>query len=48
MSAARPCFDLRTGKPSGPPVKTPVRTHRVTVEDGMLYVAPSATEEGAA
>jgi 3-phenylpropionate/trans-cinnamate dioxygenase ferredoxin subunit len=38
------CFDLRTGKPSGPPAKKPVRTHRVTVDDGAIYldVAPAA------
>jgi 3-phenylpropionate/trans-cinnamate dioxygenase ferredoxin component len=34
-------FDLRTGKVSGPPAKTPVRTHRVSVEDGTIYVIPS-------
>lgn len=33
-------FDLRTGKPSGPPAKTPVRTHRVSVEEGTIYVLP--------
>jgi 3-phenylpropionate/trans-cinnamate dioxygenase ferredoxin component len=42
------CFDLRTGLVSGPPAKTPVRTHRVTVEDGIVYVHPTAAEEGAA
>ena len=31
------CFDLRTGKVSGPPAKFPVRTHRVVVQDGMVY-----------
>jgi 3-phenylpropionate/trans-cinnamate dioxygenase ferredoxin subunit len=34
-------FDLRTGKVSGPPAKTPVRTHRVSVEDGTIVVTPS-------
>jgi nitrite reductase/ring-hydroxylating ferredoxin subunit len=42
------CFDLRTGRPTGPPAKTPVRTHQVRVQDGTVYVLPSATEEGAA
>jgi len=42
------CFDLRTGKPSGPPAKTPVRTHEVTVVDGTVYVLPTVSEEGAA
>ena len=42
------CFDLRTGKVSGPPAKTPVRTHRVVVQDGMVYVQPGTTAEGVA
>ena len=42
------CFDLRTGMPSGPPAKTPVRTHRVTVVDGTVYVQVAAVTEGAA
>jgi 3-phenylpropionate/trans-cinnamate dioxygenase ferredoxin component len=32
------CFDLRTGKPTGPPAKEPVRTHEVVVRDGFVYV----------
>jgi 3-phenylpropionate/trans-cinnamate dioxygenase ferredoxin subunit len=32
------CFDLRTGMPSGPPAKTPVRTYEVAVVDGMVHV----------
>jgi 3-phenylpropionate/trans-cinnamate dioxygenase ferredoxin subunit len=35
------CFDLRTGKVSGPPAKRPVRTHDVTVVDNMVYVRPA-------
>ncbi|GAA2363670.1 bifunctional 3-phenylpropionate/cinnamic acid dioxygenase ferredoxin subunit [Saccharopolyspora halophila] len=35
------CFDLRTGQPSGPPAKKPVRTHAVSVEDGLIYVHES-------
>ena len=35
-------FDLRTGKPQGPPAKRALRTHVVTVLDGMIYVLPSA------
>jgi 3-phenylpropionate/trans-cinnamate dioxygenase ferredoxin component len=34
------CFDLRTGEPSGPPAKQPVRTHDVVVEDGVIFVVP--------
>jgi 3-phenylpropionate/trans-cinnamate dioxygenase ferredoxin subunit len=34
------CFDLRTGKPTGPPAKAPVRTHAVTVDDGTIFVLP--------
>ena len=32
------CFDLRTGRPSGPPAKRPVRTHRVVVAEGVVHV----------
>jgi 3-phenylpropionate/trans-cinnamate dioxygenase ferredoxin subunit len=32
------CFDLRTGKPTGPPAKVAVRTHGVVVQDGYIYV----------
>jgi 3-phenylpropionate/trans-cinnamate dioxygenase ferredoxin component len=42
------CFDLRTGRPSGPPAKVPVRTHLVTVADGTVYVHPGVAAEGAA
>jgi 3-phenylpropionate/trans-cinnamate dioxygenase ferredoxin subunit len=31
-------FDLRTGRPTGPPAKRPVRTYPVLVEDGVVYV----------
>src|SRR5919205_2187760 len=39
------CFDLRTGRPSGPPAKTPVRTHLVTVVDGTVFVHPGVSAE---
>ncbi|MBC3190450.1 bifunctional 3-phenylpropionate/cinnamic acid dioxygenase ferredoxin subunit [Pseudonocardia sp. C8] len=40
------CFDLRTGQPSGPPAKTPVRTHQVVVdEDGAVYVNETDSAE---
>jgi 3-phenylpropionate/trans-cinnamate dioxygenase ferredoxin subunit len=32
------CFDLRTGKPTGPPAKRSVRTYGVLVKDGVVYV----------
>ncbi|TCO64592.1 bifunctional 3-phenylpropionate/cinnamic acid dioxygenase ferredoxin subunit [Actinocrispum wychmicini] len=32
------CFDLRTGKPTGPPAKVAVRTHDIVVQDGQVYV----------
>ncbi|TDV57393.1 bifunctional 3-phenylpropionate/cinnamic acid dioxygenase ferredoxin subunit [Actinophytocola oryzae] len=35
------CFDLRTGQPTGPPAKKPVRTHEVEVREGVVYVRPS-------
>jgi 3-phenylpropionate/trans-cinnamate dioxygenase ferredoxin subunit len=41
------CFDLRTGKPSAPPAKNPVRTHRVSVADGIVTVWPGESPEGA-
>ncbi|MHB1613063.1 MAG: bifunctional 3-phenylpropionate/cinnamic acid dioxygenase ferredoxin subunit [Actinomycetes bacterium] len=34
------CFDLRTGEVAGPPAKRPVGTHRVVVEDGVVFVEP--------
>lgn len=40
-------FDLRTGRPSGPPAKTPVRTHGVEVRDGVVWVQPSDVPAGA-
>jgi len=40
-------FDLRTGQPTCLPARRPVRTHRVTVEDGVVHVHPAA-EEGTA
>ena len=42
------CFDLRTGKPSAPPAKTAVRTYRVSVADGVVFVWPDETAAGAA
>ncbi len=42
------CFDLRTGKPTGPPATRPVPTYLVKIEDGGVYVdldAPSAYGE---
>jgi len=41
------CFDLRTGRPSGPPAKKPVRTHLVVVEDGLVYVHESESANAA-
>ena len=34
-------FDLRTGRPNGPPAKLAVRTHAVSVVDGVIHVVPS-------
>ena len=40
------CFDLRTGKPTGPPAKRPVRTYDVLVRDGVVWVdAPPRADE---
>ncbi|MFE6486462.1 bifunctional 3-phenylpropionate/cinnamic acid dioxygenase ferredoxin subunit [Streptomyces sp. NPDC057757] len=40
-------FDLRTGQPTCLPARRPVRTHRVTVDDGVIHVHLAA-EEGTA
>jgi len=32
------CFDLRTGRPTGPPAVRAVRTHPVVVRDGTIFV----------
>lgn len=37
-------FDLRTGQVDAPPAKKPVRTHRILVEDGHIFVELSAEE----
>ena len=37
-------FDLRTGQPTCPPAKLPLRTHRVTVEDGHVLLHVTADE----
>jgi 3-phenylpropionate/trans-cinnamate dioxygenase ferredoxin component len=33
------CFDLRTGKPTGPPATQPVATYPVRIDGGDVYVA---------
>ncbi|MET8289631.1 bifunctional 3-phenylpropionate/cinnamic acid dioxygenase ferredoxin subunit [Streptomyces sp. NPDC005132] len=40
-------FDLRTGQPTCLPARRPIRTHRVTVDDGIIHVH-LAVEEGTA
>jgi p-cumate 2,3-dioxygenase ferredoxin subunit len=32
-------FDIRTGQPTASPCTEPIRTYRVTLEDGAVYVA---------
>ena len=39
-------FDLRTGRPTGPPAKRPVRTYPVLVQDGVVYVDAPARGTG--
>jgi nitrite reductase/ring-hydroxylating ferredoxin subunit len=34
-------FDLRTGEVTGPPAKRPLRTYRVEVVDGTVFVWPA-------
>ncbi|MFK0290144.1 bifunctional 3-phenylpropionate/cinnamic acid dioxygenase ferredoxin subunit [Streptomyces sp. NPDC090442] len=41
-------FDLRTGAATCLPARRPVRTHPVSVENGMVYVHLTAEEEGTA
>jgi 3-phenylpropionate/trans-cinnamate dioxygenase ferredoxin subunit len=38
-------FDLRTGRPTCPPAKDPVRTHRVSVEDGHVVLHVTVAEQ---
>jgi 3-phenylpropionate/trans-cinnamate dioxygenase ferredoxin subunit len=40
-------FDLRTGKPTGPPAKRPVRTYPVVVDDGDVFVDAPPRRVGA-
>jgi len=40
------CFDLRTGKPTGPPATKPVPTYRVKIEGDDVYVALGAGDHG--
>ncbi|MFJ8828077.1 bifunctional 3-phenylpropionate/cinnamic acid dioxygenase ferredoxin subunit [Streptomyces sp. NPDC102467] len=35
-------FDLRTGQPTCLPARRPVRTHRVTVDGGVIHVHPAS------
>jgi 3-phenylpropionate/trans-cinnamate dioxygenase ferredoxin subunit len=39
-------FDLRTGVPTCPPARRPVRTHRVTVDDGVIHIQLAAEGGG--
>ncbi|KIZ15007.1 bifunctional 3-phenylpropionate/cinnamic acid dioxygenase ferredoxin subunit [Streptomyces natalensis] len=41
-------FDLRTGAPTCPPARRPVRTHEVGVVDGMIQLRPAVREEAPA
>lgn len=38
------CFDLRTGKPTGPPAKVGVRTHTIAIHDGVVYLVPDPSQ----
>lgn len=41
-------FDLRTGKPTGPPATEPVATFPVEVRDGDVFVDTTTTSNGVA
>ncbi|MGX1760946.1 bifunctional 3-phenylpropionate/cinnamic acid dioxygenase ferredoxin subunit [Streptomyces lydicus] len=41
-------FDLRTGAPTCLPARRPLRTHEVSVLDGMIHVRPAVREEAVA
>jgi 3-phenylpropionate/trans-cinnamate dioxygenase ferredoxin component len=41
-------FDLRTGTPTGPPAKRPVRTYPVEVHDDVVFVDAPAAQRGVA
>ncbi len=41
------CFDLRTGKPTGPPATKPVPTYRVKIEADDVFIALSTDNPGA-
>jgi 3-phenylpropionate/trans-cinnamate dioxygenase ferredoxin component len=36
------CFDIRTGKPTGPPASKPLATYQVRIDGDDVYVAVSA------
>ncbi|ANH39820.1 Anthranilate 1,2-dioxygenase ferredoxin subunit [Nocardioides dokdonensis FR1436] len=40
------CFDLRSGKPTGPPAIAPVSTFPVEVRDGEVWVDVTTTLNG--
>jgi 3-phenylpropionate/trans-cinnamate dioxygenase ferredoxin subunit len=37
------CFDLRSGKPTGPPASKPLATYQVRIEGGDVLVAAPAS-----
>ena len=41
-------FDLRTGRPTGPPAKLAVRTYPVVVSDDVVFVDAPARQRGVA
>jgi 3-phenylpropionate/trans-cinnamate dioxygenase ferredoxin component len=40
------CFDLRTGKPTGPPATKPVATYQVKIDGGDVLVALTEQAQG--
>jgi len=39
------CFDLRTGKPTGPPATRPVPTYQVKIEGDDVHVALTTADQ---
>jgi 3-phenylpropionate/trans-cinnamate dioxygenase ferredoxin component len=41
------CFDLRSGKPTGPPATRPLTTYQVRIDDGDVFVGLPSNAQSA-